>query len=61
MSYRLSSFRFISGAMTDAEKILLKATRMLQTKYGIAHCTVQVERFNAAAIEDCPQCVTFDD
>ncbi|XP_046639144.1 zinc transporter 2-like isoform X1 [Daphnia pulicaria] len=49
------------GVMTDAEEVLNNATRLLQIKYGIAHCTVQVERFNAAAIEVCPQCTTFDD
>lgn len=47
--------------MADAEKVLNKATRMLQTKYGIANCTVQVERFDAAAMEICPQCSEFDD
>ncbi|XP_032785505.2 zinc transporter 2 isoform X1 [Daphnia magna] len=49
------------GVMTDAEEVLSNATRLVQIKYGIAHCTVQVERFNAAAIEVCPQCTTFDD
>lgn len=47
--------------MTDAEKVLKSATKVLQSKYGIAHCTVQVERFNAATMELCPQCIAFDD
>lgn len=50
-----------SGVMTDAEEVLTNATRLLQIKYGMAHCTVQVERFNAAAIEVCAQCTTLGD
>lgn len=47
--------------MTEAEKVLKAATKLLQTKYNIAHCTVQVERFNATTMEICPQCTALDD
>ena len=47
-------------ASADAEQILKRATRLLQTKHKIAHCTVQVERFNAA-METCPQCTALSD
>ena len=50
-----------TGSMTDAEKVLVSATRLLQTKYGMAHCTVQVERYNASAMEICPPCTALAD
>lgn len=56
-----SQFFDRTGATTDSEKILNHATRMLQIKYGFAHCTVQIERFNAATMDVCPQCTAFDD
>lgn len=50
-----------TGAMADAEKVLMSATRLLQSKYGMAHCTVQIERYNASAMSICPQCLALDD
>ncbi len=47
--------------MADAEKVLMSATRLLQSKYGMAHCTVQIERYNASAMSICPQCLALDD
>ena len=49
------------GPTVDSEQVLKKATRLLQTKFKIAHCTVQVERYNAITMESCPQCTALSE